>query len=99
MCRPVATAGTRVSEIRPWPTWWPGKFPADRFTSGDHDQRGMRFSVQDYRSADRDTTIASLRHAVPAEGIEDIVVAGKSWKLAASEDHLPTTRAYEEVAR
>jgi hypothetical protein len=32
-------------------------------------------------SRNRRATIGSLRREIPAEGVEDIVIAGKSWNL------------------
>lgn len=59
-----------------------GKFPAaEKLTN--RSEQGFRFSVEDERSLDPETTIDSLRRTIPAQGIEDIVVAGKSWKLVA----------------
>jgi hypothetical protein len=43
---------------------------------------GLRFGVRDEASSDRQATVNSLRRGIPSAGVEDIVVAGKSWNLA-----------------
>jgi hypothetical protein len=42
--------------------------------------RGVHLQVRDEVSQDRQATIDSLRHSIPAKGVEDIVVDGTSWK-------------------
>jgi hypothetical protein len=59
-----------------------GEFPALERPAGSG-ERGFHFSIEDDLSLDREATIDSLRRTLPAQGIEDILVAGKSWKLAA----------------
>jgi hypothetical protein len=44
-------------------------------------EKGVRFRVRDQVSHDRQATIDDLRREVPAKGIEDILVDGKSWNL------------------
>ena len=41
--------------------------------------RGVHLQVRDEISQDRQATIDSLRHSIPAKGVEDIVVDGTSW--------------------
>lgn len=52
-----------------------GKLPA--LSQGEC--RGVHFWVRDEASHDRQVTIDSLRREIPAKGVEDIVVDGKSW--------------------
>jgi hypothetical protein len=56
-----------------------GKLPASSPTPGPAEGRGVHFCVRDEASYDRGTTIDSLRHDIPAQGVEDILVGGKSW--------------------
>jgi DNA-binding transcriptional LysR family regulator len=56
-----------------------GKLPATVPTPRRPDQRGVCLSVRSEVSQDRQATIASLRQVIPAEGVEDILVDGKSW--------------------
>ena len=56
-----------------------GKPPAATQTRGQADRRCAHVFLRDESSPDRETTIESLRRAIPAEGVVDIVVAGKSW--------------------
>src|SRR5689334_11630382 len=58
-----------------------GQFPAPE------GERNVHFRVRDYVSHDRQTTIDSLRREIPAQGVEDILVDGKSWHRT----DLPTT--------
>jgi hypothetical protein len=44
-------------------------------------ESGVRFSIRDEASRDRQATLTSLRRQIPAAGVEDIVVDGKSWNL------------------
>jgi hypothetical protein len=53
-----------------------GKMPASSQV-----ERSGRFRVRDGTSKDWQATIDSLRRAIPAKGIDDIVVDGKSWNL------------------
>lgn len=57
-----------------------GKLPRSSQPSWPDDRRGVHFSVRDEVSQDRQVTIDSLRHSIPAKGIEDIMVDGTSWK-------------------
>ena len=54
-----------------------GQLPA----SNQSERRGVHFRVRGEASHDRQAAIDSLRREIPAEGIEDIVVEGKSWNL------------------
>jgi hypothetical protein len=54
-----------------------GKLPVVSQT----ERRGVHFKFRDEGSHDRQATIDSLRREIPAKGIEDIVVEGKSWSL------------------
>ncbi len=58
-----------------------GRFPTASLTPRPADQRGVYFGVEDKVSSDRRASIASLRRAMPAAGIEDILVEGSSWNL------------------
>jgi hypothetical protein len=55
-----------------------GQFPAPGQTPGQA-ARGVHFRVRDHVSHDRQATIDSLRREIPARGVEDILVDGKSW--------------------
>jgi hypothetical protein len=57
-----------------------GKLPMSNQPPWSDDRRGVHFPVQDEISHDRQATIDSLRHSIPAKGVEDIVVDGTSWK-------------------
>jgi hypothetical protein len=52
-----------------------GKLPA----SSQAERRGIHLWVRDEASPDRQATLDSLRREIPAKGVEDIVVDGKSW--------------------
>jgi hypothetical protein len=54
-----------------------GKLPASSQT----ERRGVHLWVRDEASHNRQATIDSLRREIPARGIEDILVDGKSWSL------------------
>jgi hypothetical protein len=56
-----------------------GKLPV----SGQTEPGGVHFRFRDEASHDRQATIDSLRREIPAKGVEDIVVEGKSWSLIA----------------
>lgn len=56
-----------------------GKLPVTIQTPRRPDQRGVCVSVRDEVSQERQATIASLRQELPVEGVEDILVDGKSW--------------------
>jgi hypothetical protein len=56
-----------------------GKPPAESQTRGQANRRCAHVLLRDESSPDRQTTIESLRRAIPGAGLEDIVVAGKSW--------------------
>jgi hypothetical protein len=58
-----------------------GKLPESSQTPWQTDRRGVHFWVQGEASRNRQATIGSLRREIPAEGVEDIVIAGKSWNL------------------
>jgi hypothetical protein len=62
-----------------------GRLPAP----GGTERRGVRLSVRDGVSRDRQAAIASLRRALPTKGIEDIAVDGTSWDVAEVTDHAP----------
>ena len=58
-----------------------GKFPASSGQAPRQpERRRAHFRVRDETSSDRQATIDSLRRKIPAQGVEDIVVDGKSWK-------------------
>jgi hypothetical protein len=54
-----------------------GKLPA----SNQPQRRGVCFRVRDEASQDRQATIDRLRREIPAKGVEDVLVDGKSWNL------------------
>jgi hypothetical protein len=56
-----------------------GKFPA----SAQSGRRGVHLRVRDETSRDRQATIESLRRELPSDGVEDVLIDGKSWALAA----------------
>jgi hypothetical protein len=58
-----------------------GKHPGSSQTPRQAES-GIRFSIRDEASGDRQATITSLRRWIPAAGVEDIVVGGKSWTRA-----------------
>ncbi len=55
-----------------------GRLPTPQ-SAGYTERRGVSFRVRDEASQDRQETIAALRRELPAEGIEDVLVDGKSW--------------------
>jgi hypothetical protein len=56
-----------------------GRLPTTTQTPWQAERRGVHFRVRDEASPDRLAAIAGLRREMPAEGIEDILVDGKSW--------------------
>jgi hypothetical protein len=60
-----------------------GKLPASSQGLGQADGEGIHFMVWDESSDDRQATIQSLRWAISANGVKDILVAGKSWNVIA----------------
>src|SRR5687767_6037861 len=58
-----------------------GRLPASSQPSRQAVQRGVHFWVRDEASHDRQATIDSLRREIPALGVEDVVVDGRSWNL------------------
>jgi hypothetical protein len=56
-----------------------GKFPASAQT----ERRGAHLRVRDETSPNRQATIESLRRELPSEGVEDVLIDGKSWALIA----------------
>jgi hypothetical protein len=56
-----------------------GKLPVSSPT----ERGGVHFRFRDEVSHDRQATIDSLRGEIPAKGVEDILVEGKSWSLIA----------------
>jgi hypothetical protein len=63
-----------------------GKFPWIRLTAGDAERRRVRLWVRGKPFPDRQSAIDSLRGAIPADCVEDVLVEGASWngKLLAS---------------
>src|SRR5262245_34158546 len=55
-----------------------GRLPESNQTLTYADTRGVHFLVRD-ESQDRQAAIVSLRQAIPANGVEDILVEGTSW--------------------
>ena len=62
-----------------------GRLPAPG-PSVRHAERGVHFGVWDEVSPDRQAAIDSLRREMPAEGIEDVLVGGKSWDSVESKE-------------
>jgi hypothetical protein len=58
-----------------------GKFPASSQTSRQAERRGVHFRVREEAPHNRQATIDSLRREIPAKGVEDLLVDGKSWNL------------------
>ena len=58
-----------------------GKLPVSSQTPGLADRRGVHFRFRDEVSSDRQAAIDNLQRELPAMGVEDIVVEGKSWGL------------------
>jgi hypothetical protein len=58
-----------------------GKLPASSPTSREAERRGVHVRVRDETSPDRQATIDSLRREIPVQGVEDILVDGRSWGL------------------
>jgi hypothetical protein len=56
-----------------------GRFPASTQT----ELRGVRLRVRDETSQDRQAAIECLRRELPSEGVEDVLIDGKSWALIA----------------
>jgi hypothetical protein len=56
-----------------------GKLPRPSRTSRQAERRGVYLRLRDEASQDRQATIDSLRREIPADGVEDILVDGKSW--------------------
>jgi hypothetical protein len=63
-----------------------GKLPASSQTPRQGQHRGVHFRVRDEASQDGQATRDSLRHSIPAQGIEDIMVDGISWNRVESRD-------------
>jgi hypothetical protein len=58
-----------------------GKLPQSSQAQWPADRQGVHFWVRGQALQNRQAIIGSLRHSIPAEGIEDIVIDGKSWNL------------------
>jgi hypothetical protein len=58
-----------------------GKLPIAGLTPGEGLGRGFHFRLWDETSHDRQPIIDSLRQDIPVNGVEDIVVGGRSWNL------------------
>ena len=56
-----------------------GKLPVSSQTPRQAERRGVYLRVRDDASRDRQATVDSLRQGIPAGGVEDILVDGKSW--------------------
>jgi hypothetical protein len=56
-----------------------GKLPMSSRPPWSDNGRGVHLQLRDEISQDRQATIDSLRHSIPAKGVEDIVVDGTSW--------------------
>jgi len=58
-----------------------GTLPGPGQTPRQAEQPRVSFAVRDEAFHNRQATIASLRREIPARGVEDILVDGKSWNL------------------
>jgi hypothetical protein len=58
-----------------------GKLPAPSQGSRQAESRGVHFGVRDETSQDSLATADRLRRELPSEGVEDILVGGRSWAL------------------
>jgi hypothetical protein len=56
-----------------------GKLPRPSRTSRQAERQGVYLRLRDEASQDRQAAIDSLRREIPADGVEDILVDGKSW--------------------
>jgi hypothetical protein len=63
-----------------------GKFPLSLQAPWPIERRGFHVRVRDEASHDPHATLDSLRRAIPAEGVVDIVVDDVSWDLVAQEN-------------
>jgi hypothetical protein len=68
-----------------------GKFPVTSQLRTDAGQPGFHFHVRDEASSDGSATIERMRRAIPRAAIEDIVVAGKSWRALSMFAHAGPT--------
>jgi hypothetical protein len=73
-----------------------GRFPASHHAPWSFEPRGIQFRVRAEASQDRQATLDSLRRAIPAGGIEDIIVDDLSWHPAAHHDR--TCASLQELA-
>ena len=58
-----------------------GRLPVSGQAPWRAERRGLHLWVRDEASPDRRATIDRLRREIPAQGVEDIVVDGKSWSV------------------
>jgi len=58
-----------------------GKLPAFSQTPRQAARGRVHFRIRDEPSHDRQATVRSLLREIPAAGVEDILVDGKSWNL------------------
>jgi hypothetical protein len=56
-----------------------GERPLFRLPPVQAQRQSLRFLVHEGRFPDRGTTIESLRHEIPAEGVYDVLVDGITW--------------------
>jgi hypothetical protein len=61
-----------------------GKLPTSAAAPWLSGPRGVSFRVRDAAWRDRQATLDSLRRALPAEALQDIVVDGTRWNAIAS---------------
>ena len=62
-----------------------GLLPARPECAGRGGPPGVRFRIRNESSDDRWVTADGLRRAVPADGLLDVLVAGRSWREASGE--------------
>ena len=58
-----------------------GKLPALSQSPRQAERGRIHFRIRDEPSQDRQATVRSLRREIPADGLQDILVDGKSWNL------------------
>ena len=65
-----------------------GKLPVSMTSPAEDDRRGVHVRLRDQASQDRRATLDVLRLALPAGGVEDVVVDGTSWNFDEAEGHI-----------
>jgi len=63
-----------------------GQLPAPDRTARPAERRGVRFRVRDGAFRDRRAALDSLRREIPAQGVEEVMADGVSWRAVGSKD-------------